>query len=371
MSSDYYAGRLAVVTGAGSGMGRELVRQLAASGCSVAACDLDQAALEESLALTRDVASHGVRLSAHVGDVSATAAVERIRDDIVAEHDARQIDLLFNNAGVHGEDSFVVGDAAKWERVFAICWGAVYVPCRVFLPLLAASDRAVIVNTGSVNSFYAKHGSGAPCTAYAAAKFAVRGFTEALIEDLRVNAPSVQVALVMPGTVRTGLGTNSERILGTQGPGGRSGDGSAEFRRYLAASGVAADDLDAAGLDAVGGVVRELFMTPAPEAVETILDAIGNGRWRVLVGADAWELDEAVRSRPEATYDVDGPTQVNPDVLRALVALVTRLDPTRIGDLTGDVALRVGHHRIVCGLRAGAVVLGRGTTNRALSAAST
>ena len=108
---------------------------------------------------------------------------------------------MFSNAGIGGGERFVTSRRADWERTFAVDWQGVYYCARVFLPLLIAGGDGVLVNTSSVNGFWASLGPGMPQTAYSAAKFAVRGFTEALIEDLRVNAPQVRAAVVLPGHV--------------------------------------------------------------------------------------------------------------------------------------------------------------------------
>ena len=107
----------------------------------------------------------------------------------VADHHGEAIHLLFNNAGIGGGGGFVAGSRDEWERTFAVCWYGVYYGCRAFLPMLQAADEAHIVNTSSVNGFWASIGPTTPHTAYAAAKFAVKGFSEALITDLRINAP--------------------------------------------------------------------------------------------------------------------------------------------------------------------------------------
>ncbi len=214
-----FTGKVAVVTGGGSGMGRELVRQLAAGGCSVAACDLDGSSASETVDLARAKAQPGVTVTRHVCDVADEEQVERFRDELLAEHACSHVDLVFSNAGIGGGGSFVTGSREEWERTFAIDWWGVYHCARVFLPLLIASGEGVLVNTSSVNGFWASLGPGMPHTAYSAAKFAVKGFTEALIEDLRVNAPHVRVAVVMPGHIGTDIVANSLRILGVADPG--------------------------------------------------------------------------------------------------------------------------------------------------------
>src|SRR6516225_9946125 len=215
---DGFAGRLAVVTGGGSGMGRELVRQLAAQGCSVAACDWNAAAVADTVAMAQASAPDGVRVSSHACDVSDEAQVQRFRDELLREHAARHVDLVFSNAGIGGGASFITSSREEWERTFAVDWWGTYYCARTFLPLLIASGDGLLVNTSSVNGFWASLGPGVPQTAYSAAKFAVRGFTEALIEDLRSNAPQVRVALVLPGHVGTDIITNSLVARGLPAP---------------------------------------------------------------------------------------------------------------------------------------------------------
>ena len=128
---------------------------------------------------------------------------------MVAEHHTDHVNLLFNNAGVGGGASFVLDDRDEWEKTFAVCWGGVYWGTRTFLPLLLASTEGHIVNTSSVNGFWASLGPGIAHTAYSAAKFAVKGFTEALVTDFRVNAPHLSASVVMPGHVGTSIVINS------------------------------------------------------------------------------------------------------------------------------------------------------------------
>src|SRR6266852_882262 len=211
--------KLAVVTGGGSGIGRELVRQLAAEGCSVAACDLNPQAIEETAAMARADAPPGVLVTGHACDVAEEAQVLRFRDEVLEQHVSDHVDLVFNNAGIGGGGSFVKDDRDEWERVFAVDWWGVYHCARAFLPLLTASPEGVLVNTSSLNGIWAAVGPGMPQTAYSTAKFAVRGFSEALIEDLRTHAPHVRVAVVMPGHVGTDIVANSIRARGLPEPG--------------------------------------------------------------------------------------------------------------------------------------------------------
>ena len=122
------------------------------------------------------------------------------------------IHLLFNNAGIGGGGSLFTNTREQWERTFNICWGGVYLGVRTFLPLLVKADEAHIVNTSSVNGFWASIGMGVPHTAYSAAKFAVKGFSEALINDLRLNAPHVKCSVVMPGHIGTSIVSNTRQV---------------------------------------------------------------------------------------------------------------------------------------------------------------
>jgi NAD(P)-dependent dehydrogenase (short-subunit alcohol dehydrogenase family) len=302
-----FAGKLGVVTGGGSGIGRELVRQLAAQGCSVAACDLNPDTVTETAALARAGAPLGVRVTSHACDVSDGAQVLRFRDELLEGHASDHVDLVFSNAGVGGGSSFISDPREVWERVFAIDWWGVYHCARVFLPLLIASGDGILVNTSSVNGLWASLGPGMPSTAYATAKFAVRGFTEALIEDLRVHAPHVRAAVVMPGHVGTDIVANSLRILGLPDPELMSDAELEHLRPELTRRGAAAADASAGELRQMVARLNTDFRDNAPlraaEAATVILDGVRSGAWRILVGEDAKTLDARVRAKPEAAYD--------------------------------------------------------------------
>src|SRR5712664_3112876 len=210
-----FSGRIAVVTGGGSGMGRELVRLLVAEGCHVAMCDVSMHGMAETQQQGEATGlPQGLRVTSHLADVSNEADVMRFRDEAAKQHATDRIHLLFNNAGIGGGGSMVANSRDEWERTFNICWGGVYLATRAFLPLLQAADEAHIVNTSSMNGFWASIGPEAPHTAYSAAKFAVKGFTEALITDLRLNAPHIKCSVVMPGHIGTSIRANSRKIHG-------------------------------------------------------------------------------------------------------------------------------------------------------------
>ena len=292
------AGRLAVVTGGGSGMGRELVVQLAAAGCSVATCDLNDDTLAETMLRAEKVATGGARITTHRCDVSDEADVDRFRDEVVAQHETDHVHLLFNNAGIGGGGSFVAGPREQWERTFGVCWGGVYHCSRAFVPLLVASDEAYLVNTSSVNGFWASLGQGVPHTAYSTAKFAVKGFSEALIEDFRVNAPHVKVAVVMPGHIGTDIVANSRLAHGEP----QIEDLRAEFaRRGMPTDGMSDDEVRGV-VDAFADAFRDTAPLSAADATTVILDGVRADAWRILVGDDAVALDAAVRADPEGAY---------------------------------------------------------------------
>ena len=309
---DSFAGKLAVVTGGGSGMGRELVRQLAAQGCSVAACDVNADAVTETAAMAQADAPPGVRVTSHACDVSDEAQVLRFRDELLDGHASDHVNLVFSNAGIGGGESFVSSPREVWERTFAVDWWGVYYCARAFLPLLIASGNGVLVNTSSVNGFWASLGPGMPNTAYSTAKFAVKGFSEALIEDLRAHAPQVRVAVVMPGHVGTDIIVNSLRARGLPEPERMSDaqleeliprDVQAELIRVgVLAEGAAADELRQM-LVRMNAEFRDNAPLSAAEAATVILDGVRSGAWRILVGDDARTLDAAVRAKPEAAYD--------------------------------------------------------------------
>jgi NAD(P)-dependent dehydrogenase (short-subunit alcohol dehydrogenase family) len=312
MAVDSFSGKLAVVTGGGSGMGRELVRQLAAEGCSVATCDWRADAAARTADSAAADAVPGVLVTGHACDVSDEEQVLRFRDDLLEQHSADHVDLVFSNAGIGGGASFVRDSRKAWERTFAVDWWGVYYVARAFLPLLIASGDGVLVNTSSVAGFWAAGGPGLPNTAYATAKFAVKGFTESLIEDLRSNAPQVRVVLVLPGHVGTDIIANSWLAQGLPEPEAMTQETLEELLPPSARAGLvkagwippdpSVDDLRRA-VARIGTEFRDRAPLRPAQAATIILDGVRSGAWRILVGVDADRLDAAIRAHPEATYD--------------------------------------------------------------------
>lgn len=262
-----FDGRLAVLTGGASGIGLELLLELARLGTHVAVCDVDGGALRTAVRRAREV-NPDARVTAHVHDVADEAAVGRLRAEVAEGHDTEVIHLLFNNAGVVGGTSFVTGRREEWDRTFAVSWSGTYLCTRTFLPMLMAADEGVVVNTSSVNGLWASLGGRSPHTAYSSAKFAVRGFTESLRVDFRAHAPHLSAVLVLPGHVRTGMPSPPR-----------------SWRRAL------------------GSLFADYQPVTASAAAGTILEAVRRGDWRVVIGEDAAAVDARVRADPWSAYD--------------------------------------------------------------------
>ncbi len=303
-----FSGKIAVVTGGGSGMGRELVRQLAAEGCNIAMCDVSARGMAETQRLCEAAGlPQGLRITSHVADVSSEPDVLRFRDEAAAQHATDRIHLLFNNAGISGGGSMIVNGRDEWERTFNICWGGVYLNTRAFLPLLRAADEAHLVNTSSINGFWASVGPEVPHTAYSAAKFAVKGFTEALIADFRMNAPHIKVSVVMPGHIGTGIRVNSLKVQANNDSDELDATQIAHTRARLASMGKDAAAMTDADIQAMLAERARRFVAEAPtsaaEAATIILDGVKADRLRILVGSDAHLIDEMVRRDPDHAYE--------------------------------------------------------------------
>ena len=299
--------KLAVITGGGTGMGRALAEQLTADGCHVAICDVLAENMAETKALCAARAHPGTRISTHVCDVSDERQVLAFRDAVTAQHGTNHINLLFNNAGIGAGGSFLKDTRADWDRTFSICWFGVYYCTRAFLPLLVASDAGYLVNISSVNGFWACLGPQTAHTAYSTAKFAVKGFSEALLVDLRLHAPHVQVAVVMPGHVGTSIVTNTNKVLGKPDALEMRPEDVARVRELLLDRGVQAGDMTDDQIRAAMHQLALSFRDEAPltaaQAATIILDGVRHDAWRILVGEDARALDRMVRESPETAYE--------------------------------------------------------------------
>jgi NAD(P)-dependent dehydrogenase (short-subunit alcohol dehydrogenase family) len=272
-------------------------------------CDLFADNMAETVRLCdADGRPQGVRISGHIADVGDETQMQRFAEEVAREHHTDRINLLFNNAGIGGGGSFVLADREEWDRVFQICWFGVYYSCRAFFPMLMRADEGHIVNTSSANGFWAALMPGMSHTAYSAAKFAVKGFTEALVTDLRNHAPHIKASIVMPGGVGTPIGLNSRRVLSGDGP--LTDADRAKMRERMKWFGVeGAEAMDDAALEAAEKEFVKRFEQMAPttasRAATIILDGVKAERWRILVGDDVTRLDRRVRADPERAYEPD------------------------------------------------------------------
>lgn len=253
-------GKVAVITGAGSGIGRALAEQLAKEGCALALADINQENLE-SMAAELRLAK--VDVSCHVLDVANRAAVYAFADEVLAHHGSAQI--IINNAGVAVSQTVADLCYDDFEWLMGInFWGVVH-GTKAFLPHLLKNNDGHIVNVSSIFGII-----GVPTqSAYNASKFAVRGFTEALRQE--VQCTQVKVSCVHPGGIKTNIAK------------------SARFYRDMSGNQDAARS--AANFDKIART------TPA-EAARVIIDGIKRNNPRILIGADARLLDRLQRLMP-------------------------------------------------------------------------
>jgi len=257
-------GRVAVVTGAASGIGRALAVRLADAGCRLAISDIDEQGLEETRA---ECAQRGVDVDARRLDVSDKAAVFAYAD-AVAERFG-EVNLVINNAGVALGATVEEMSLEDFEWLMGInFWGVVY-GTKAFLPYLKRADWGHIVNISSVFGLI-----GVPTqSAYNAAKFAVRGFTESLRQELEITGSHVSCTSVHPGGIKTNIARSSR--LGGLGSFARPRD-------------QMADEFDKAA------------RTTPDAAARVILEAVEKNRRRALVGPDAYVIDWMQRALPTA-----------------------------------------------------------------------
>ncbi|QHC32946.1 SDR family NAD(P)-dependent oxidoreductase [Streptomyces sp. HF10] len=260
-------GKVAVVTGAGSGIGRGLAAELARRGARLALSDVDETGLAETAAQVESLGAeaHTARL-----DVSDRAAVESYAT-AVAEHFG-VVHQVYNNAGIGGGGGTVLEtDWSVYDRTIAVNLFGVVHGTKAFLPHLIASGDGHVVNISSLNGIMAQP----TLSAYCAAKFGVRGFTETLRTEMLAGRHPVRVSVVHPGGVRTNIATavlDAARSQGIEIPAPQL----ARARTYN----------------------EKLLKMPAPQAATIIVDGVAAGRPRIMVGRDAQAADLVVRLFP-------------------------------------------------------------------------
>lgn len=262
-----FANKVAAITGAGSGMGRELAYELARAGAHVAVSDINRDTVEETAARAREL---GVQVTAAKLDVSDRAAVHGWADAVAKEFG--RVNLIFNNAGVALGSTLEAVSYEDFEWIMGInFWGVVY-GTKAFLPHLRASGEGHIVNTSSVFGLFAVPGNGT----YNSSKFAVRGFTEALRQELELTGANVSATSVHPGGIKTNIARSS--------------------RMTPSIAQLTKQDAETARAE-----FEKMFITTANKAAKIILDGVQKNKRRVLVGPDAHALDAVVRLMP-ASY---------------------------------------------------------------------
>ncbi len=262
MSQMQLSNKTALITGAGSGIGRGITQALAKRGCNVIITDINNENLIETGSI---IEPHNVQVTQHILDVSDRESIHQIADTIQAQYG--QIDLLFNNAGVALGGTFEEVSEADFNWLFTINFHGVVWMTRAFLPLLKQSPDARIVNISSLFGIIAPPGQ----VAYSSAKFAVRGFSEALRHEM--VGSNIGVTVVHPGGINTNIVDNS-----------RTAD-----------TGLSPEVIKQQQEE-----YKKVLVMPPEQAGEIIVDGVVNRKDRILVGNDA-----------------------------KLIAFITRLFPTR------------------------------------------
>ncbi|MFW2239224.1 SDR family NAD(P)-dependent oxidoreductase [Rhodococcus opacus] len=251
-----FAGKVVVITGAGSGIGRALALNLAGRGARLAISDMDTVGLAET---TRQAEALGAEVKADHLDVTQREAVLAYADDVRAHFG--KINQVYNNAGIAYHGEFEKAEFKDIEKIMDVDFWGVVNGTKAFLPHLIASGDGHVVNVSSLFGLLSMPGQ----SAYNSAKFAVRGFTESLRQEMLIAKHPVKVTCVHPGGIKTAIARNA-----TAGPG---------------------EDLDtfAKFFD------QKLARTTPEAAAETIVNGVRKGKPRVLIGADAKFLDAWVR----------------------------------------------------------------------------
>ena len=259
--------KVAVVTGAASGMGRYLAVLLAKMKCNVAICDVNEEELERT---SKMVSAYNVSVSRYRVDVADRTEIETFHQRVIT--DFRKIDLVFNNAGITVMSEFSDMQEEDWDRVIRVNLDGVINMSRRFLPELRSRPEAALINTSSIFGMVAIPGQ----SVYHATKFAVRGFTESLSKEMKDT--NVQVHCVHPGHVGTNI---------------------ASAAKYVASEKSASSSLfgKSFSIEEQGKIFKENGMHPS-RAAKIILNGVRKKRTRIFVGLDARLLELSQRIFP-------------------------------------------------------------------------
>lgn len=259
-----FRNKVAAITGAGSGMGRSLAVNLANRGCHVALSDINEKGLAETVALLKGT---GVKVTSQKLDVSDKDAVFAWADQVAKDHG--KVNLIFNNAGVALGSAVDGGSYEDLEWIMNInFWGVVH-GTKAFLPYLKDSGDGHVINTSSVFGLM-----GVPSqSAYNASKFAVRGFTEALRQELEMAGVNVSATSVHPGGIKTNIAR------------------AARMDKSVTNLGLSTNSTEK---------FEKLFSTTADDAAAVIIKGVEKNQRRVLIGKDAVAIDLMVRLFPSA-----------------------------------------------------------------------
>ena len=267
--------KVAVITGAGSGMGRYLAMLLAKDGADVCICDVNEETLSETLAMLR---KFNVSVSSHILDVSDKEAIEALPQKVIDQHG--KVDMVFNNAGVTAGSHFQDMKEDNWDWVMGINFNGVINSTRAFIPHLVNNSEAAIVNTSSIFGMVAVPGQ----TVYHATKFAVRGFTESLALEMKQTNPNLQIHCVHPGHIGTNIAATA-----------RMSD--EDFKDNETRSSIFTRNAPKTQQE-MGELFREGGMHPS-KAAQIILNGVKKNKSRIFIGLDAKLLDLSQRLFPK------------------------------------------------------------------------
>ena len=275
--------KVAVITGAGSGMGRYLAILLAKDGADIVACDVNKETLDETVEMLR---KHNVSVSSHLLDVADKEAIEALPQKVVDQHG--KVDLVFNNAGVSTGKHFKDMEEENWDWVMDINLHGVINSTRAFIPHLKDRPEAAIINTSSIFGMVAVPGQ----TVYHATKFAVRGFTESLALEMAETNENLQVHCVHPGHIGTNIVANSRMDEESYKESLEQENNSSIFTRNRPAT-----------IEEMAESFKEGGMHPS-KAAQIILNGVKKKKRRIFIGLDSKLLELSQRIFPNKYHRI-------------------------------------------------------------------